>query len=208
MATLSVVSFLAYDLRQRRILAVRAYTFAFCAVLALVAAVSPIRGSEEAQSEGRLFGELAREQSLSESYVGLLKKFSNKDANTYAEGIRLYAVAKANFDGLIEQLKTDLSAGRELDQSEAYQTALKTAVEHRVAFTKHIDEKIIGDKTGKRSGIVAVITTVADLLPVFTEFGQKIWMAYQGAQNERRKELLDHLDALKWKPFHEIRKTP
>jgi len=50
---------------------------------------------------------LAREQSAAEQYAVLLDSHGKADTNRYVQGITRYAEAKADFDGLIEALKTD-----------------------------------------------------------------------------------------------------
>ena len=205
---IAAIKVLRCELGLRTAKSVRALLGALCAFIIVTLTVGPLGADEKTASDGQLFGQLAREQSLSESYVGLLNAFGKKDDNTYVKGIELYAVAKADFDGLIEQLKNDLIAGRKLDQSEAYKTVLRAAVEHRVAFTTHIAENVITGNKGKRSGITAVLTTVASLLPALTELGVAIWNAYRGAKKEQRQQILDQLDALKWKPFYEFTAKP
>ena len=65
---------------------------------------------------------LAREQSAGEQYAVILDQFGKKDAARYVQGIRKYAEAKADFDGLIEALKTDLIEGRSPDKSSSSPT--------------------------------------------------------------------------------------
>ncbi len=202
MTTASAV--LRHELGLTSAKSVRTLLVALCAALIVALTAAPVGAEEKTNSEGQLFGQLAREQSLSESYVGLLNQFGKEDVNVYARGIQLYAVAKADFDGLIEQLKNDLISGRKLNQSEQYKAALLTAVEHRIAFTTHIDKEILAKDAGKRGGIAAVLTTVAALLPALTKVGEAIWNAYHKAKKDQRQQILDQLDGLKWKPFHEI----
>ena len=154
-----------------------------------------------AQTDNDVFASLAREQSLAESYVDMLNQFGVEDRRVYAQGIRLYARAKAEFDSFIEKLKHEISQGDDVSESEEYQAILETAVDARIAFTTHIDKEVIGDDDGKRSGVKAVITTVVELLPALAEASVAIWEAYRDATTDRRKEILARLDALKWNPF-------
>ncbi len=168
--------------------------------------VAPVGADEQRGFSWQLFGQLERERSLSEFYVTeRLEMISKNDRDAYYEGVRLYAVAKAEFDGLIEQIKYDLTSGRDLDQSEAYKAALRTAVERRIAFTTYIDQRFPGSDNEKQGGIAAALTTAGDLLAALTEVGEAIWNAYREAKKEDREELLHQLDDLKWKPFHMIR---
>ena len=69
------------------------------AVVLLV--LSGIACAKDEREAGDAFLALAREQSLTESYVVLLKTLGQDDFRGYADGIRLYARARAEFDGLI-----------------------------------------------------------------------------------------------------------
>ena len=56
---------------------------------------------------------LEREKSAAEQYAVMLDQFGKADTNRYVRGISRYAEAKADFDGLIEALKTDLVQRRD-----------------------------------------------------------------------------------------------
>jgi hypothetical protein len=51
---------------------------------------------------------LERERSAAEQYAVILDRFGKNDAGRYVQGISRYAEAKADFDGLIEALKTEI----------------------------------------------------------------------------------------------------
>ena len=67
---------------------------------------------------------LAREQSAAEQYAVVLDRFGKNDTTRYIQGITRYADAKADFDGLIEALKTDLVEGRDPSNSPKLADAL------------------------------------------------------------------------------------
>jgi hypothetical protein len=152
--------------------------------------------------------QLKKEQSLAESYAGLLKEYGSTDLRTYARGIALYAEAKAEFDGLLEHMITALHQGKAPDTSEAFQRQLTKAVDRRVVFTSFMVDEILNKiPEGERSlavvlrnpaGAVALLTTV-------TEAGKAIWAAYQQSTNQEREVILGQLQALRWKPFDEIK---
>ena len=56
---------------------------------------------------------LGHERSVAEAYGMLLDTHGKKDMSRYVEGIRLYSEAKADFDGLLEQLNYNLNEGRD-----------------------------------------------------------------------------------------------
>ena len=74
-------------------------------------------------------GYLRKEQSLAESYAGLLKGVGKPDVATYARGIQRYAEAKAEFDGLIEQLLAALRQRDPPDTSPAFKQKLGLAAQ-------------------------------------------------------------------------------
>ena len=100
----------------------------------LLASLSPAAVSQ-ANPLAEAIGYLKREQSLAESYAGLLKGFGKQDLGTYARGIQRYAEAKAEFDGLLEQFLAALLQGESPDTSAAFQQKLEQAATRRVAFT-------------------------------------------------------------------------
>lgn len=149
-------------------------------------------------------GFLAKEQSLAESYATILKEFGKKDMRVYAQGIELYAKAKAEYDGLIEQLKYNLKAGENLDTSSEFQNKLQTAADRRIAFTVFVSKKVIQSDLNRKNPIaIAAIATVPELIDMLNKVGRSIWQEYCMVVNAQKKEILYQLDELKWKPFQE-----
>ena len=188
--------------RQRRWLRPLAATFAallFAAPVAL-AQTAPKTFSDAVQV-------LAREQSAAEQFAVLLDRFGKSDPRRYVQGITRYAEAKAEFDGLIEALKTDLIEGRDPKNSPKLGEALRAAAEKRVAFTSFVSDQVIGETEGARALLPAVIGVVPDLIKSLTEAGISIWKEYRGAGKARRDEIRDELDHLKWRAFADIAKT-
>ncbi|WP_020589673.1 hypothetical protein [Desulfobacter curvatus] len=150
-------------------------------------------------------GFLSKEKSLAKSYGSLLKEYGKDDINNYVKGIRLYAVAKAEFDGLIEQLKWNLSHGRPLEESSDFKTELNQAAEQRVAFTKFVEDVIITKEQGSKNPLaVAAVGSIPELIKALSEAGKTIWQGYSQANNRQKKEVLDSLDSAKWPDYAEI----
>ncbi len=162
--------------------------------------------TKEATTETKedAFKVLGREQSLAEGYAFILKESGKEDFSKYAEGIKLYADAKAEFNGLIELMKKKLNKGEPFDESPEFDNTLKTAVDNRVSFTNYISEEIIGDDKGTKGFPVAIIGSASELFKVIMDAGISIWKEYRSANETRRRELLDQIEGLKWKAFHEI----
>ena len=156
-------------------------------------------------------GYLKKEQSLAESYAGLLKGFGKQDIATYARGIQLYAEAKAEFDGLIEQLLVTLRQGESPDTSATFQQKLEKAANRRVAFTDFIAQEVLSKvPEGTRSlaailKIAGAIGSVKELVTALKDAGMGIWQGYRQSNEQERTAIVSQLEALRWKPFEEIK---
>jgi hypothetical protein len=107
---------------------------------------------------------LERERSAAEQYAVILATVGRKDVILYVRGIQLYADAKADFDGLIAQLRLDLIEGRDPGQSSKFEAALQAAAEKRIAFTNFVSDQIAGQIQGARPGLADVVKVVPDLV--------------------------------------------
>jgi hypothetical protein len=159
------------------------------------------------QSSSESIQILAREQSTAEQYAVILDRLGRNDITRYLQGITRYADAKADFDGLIEALKTDLIEGRNPSGSPNLGKAVRTAAERRIAFTSFVADQVVGDKESAKGALPAVIGVVPDLVKALTEAGIGIWKEYVTAGKESRDAIRDQLDHLKWKPFADLAKT-
>ena len=86
-------------------------------------------------------GFLKHEKSAAEQYGVILFTVARNDAGVYVRGIRLYADAKAEFDGLIAELRFDLLNGQDPAISAKFNDALKEAAEKRIAFTSFVSAR-------------------------------------------------------------------
>jgi hypothetical protein len=147
---------------------------------------------------------LAREQSAAEAYAVVLQTHGKRDIARYVQGITRYAEAKAEFDGLIEQLKFDLGAGRDPQQSPQFAEVLNAAANKRIAFSSFVVNDVLGDVQGAKPALPAVIAAVPILTKALTDVGGAIWKEYRTASKERRDDIRSQLDRLKWRPFADI----
>src|ERR1700730_5018414 len=146
---------------------------------------------------------LAHEKSAAQQYAVILSTGAKNDAALYVRGIELYADAKAEFDGLIAELRIELQTGQEPAKSVGFNQALKGAAEKRIAFTSFVSSEV--DKLqGARPGLEDLIQVVPDLVKAITEAGLSIWKAFRGARKERRDAILNELALLQWRPFAEL----
>ena len=147
---------------------------------------------------------LAHEKSAAQQYAVILSTVAKNDAALYVRGIELYADAKAEFDGLIAELRIELQTGQEPAKSVEFNQALKGAAEKRIAFTSFVSSEV--DKLpGARPGLEDLIQVVPDLVKAITEAGLSIWRAFREARKERRDAILNELELLQWRPFAELR---
>ena len=150
------------------------------------------------------FRVLGREQSLAESYVYMLNEFGKNDLDTYAKGIELYAEAKAEFNGLIAFMKTKLIKAEPFDKSPDFHETMENAVDRRMSFTTYIKEQILSKHAGGKGIATDIMGGAGELITALTGVGKTIWQEYRAVKDTQKKELLDQLDALKWKEFHQI----
>jgi hypothetical protein len=122
----------------------------------------------------------------------------------HGRGFKLYADAKAEFDGLVTELRFDVTNGRKPTQSPTFNKTLQAAAEKRVAFTSFMSDEVnkVGDV--RLPGLPDVIKLVPDLVKAITESGLSIWKESRQAGKEHRDAMLSKLDRLRWRSFAEL----
>ena len=177
-------------------------------ILALLLAACTV-----AQSSGltEALGLMERERTLGEANAGLLKTFASGDTATLARGIQLYAWAQADFNALIATLQAELIAEGELGEGKTFPTDVQRAARQRVVFTDYVQEKVLSKTEGEGTKSLAavlggadVISGMAELIDVLTGVGLDIWREYRAGDQEQRRQILEQLDALKWRSFGEV----
>ena len=149
-------------------------------------------------------GVLAHEKSAAEQYAVILATVGKKDMATYLHGITLYANAKADFDGLIEELIASLRSGVKPGTSERFKKALDAAAQKRISFTDFVTNDIVGKIEGAKPGLPSIITLLPDLIKAITDAGLAIWNAFHSAAKEKQDAILEELERQKWKLFADI----
>jgi hypothetical protein len=144
---------------------------------------------------------MAREKSMAEQFLIILNSYTASNIEL-AKGIRLYAEAKAEFDGLITQLEVELEQATPPSQSETFDAELKKAVAKRVAFTSFVTDTLVPHTEGAQKGIVGdFIKGGADLIKALTDAGIAIWREFRSGGEARRKEIRQELESLRWPQF-------
>jgi hypothetical protein len=179
--------------------------------LSVLLASPPPAAASQANSLAEAMGYLKKEQSLAESYAGLLKGFGKQDVATYARGIQLYAEAKAEFDGLIEQILASLRQRESPDTSTAFQQKLEQAANRRVAFTDFIAQEVLSKVPEDTKSLATIlkfagaIGSIKELVTALKNAGMAIWQWYRQSGEQERAAIVSQLEALRWKPFEEIK---
>jgi hypothetical protein len=179
--------------------------------LAILFASLPAPGLSQANPLAEAIGYLKKEQSLAESYAGLLKGVGKQDLGTYARGIQRYAEAKAEFDGLLEQLLAALRQGESPDTSTAFQQKLEKAADRRAAFTDFIAQEVLSKVPEDTRSLAAILTiagaigSVTELVSVLKDAGMAVWQGYRQSGEQERAAIVGQLEALRWKPFEAIK---
>ena len=186
-------------MRRRKVLALVAGAI-IGATMAATPRVSPARtaGGIDISTAMRI---LAEEKTLAANGARMLERFGKDDVANYALGINLYAEAEAAFDGLIEQLKTELALGRAPGGSPDFKAALERAVRKREAFVNFVQSDIVPKAAGHRNPWPAVIAGAEGLLKALTEAGTKVWQGYRDADAAGRAQVTGQLEAQKWPSY-------
>jgi len=146
---------------------------------------------------------LRREKSVGEEYARLLKDYAESDASKLAQGRRLYALAKAGFDGIIEQLDDQLDRPQPPDASAEFEKKLQAAVDQRVVFTSYVDGLLPPPQPGEKGPLGDIIKGAGELVSALTDASIKIWREFRAASSENRKDVRERLKGLKWRSFAE-----
>lgn len=156
-------------------------------------------------------GIMKREQTAGESGAGLLKTFGKGDVGTFAQGIRLYSAAQADFNALIETLKAGLITDARLPDSPDLTRGLVSASDKRVAFTNFVDQRLLpqAGPPGTRSlaafiGAGDLVGSAVELIGILKDATLEVWKEYRAADKERRTQILEQLDGLKWRSFGDV----
>jgi hypothetical protein len=169
-------------------------------VAVLVGVFASIGAVAQVSSEG--IGVMAREKSLAEQFLVILNDFGRKDISEYAIGVTRYAEAKAEFDGLIAELEHELGQPEPPNQSEAFEAALKAAVDKRIAFTSFVTNTILPQTGSTHKGIAGdFIKGGGELIRALTDAGVTIWREFRSVGEVRRNEIRQELETLRWPQF-------
>ena len=160
---------------------------------------------DEAPTLSEAIGRLNRERTLAEDGASQLKRFAADDRAAQIEGEQLYAAARADFNGLIEQLLSDLDQGVMPQGSAGMERELEAMVEKRLAFSRHV-AAAARTESGTKSGALAgaLLGLVPDLAKGLMQGLGAIWTAHRQGNELQRKAIATRLEAQRWKSFAEV----
>jgi hypothetical protein len=175
-----------------------------CVLLSLLLVGLPmsVRGQTPPESKVvEIVRILAREKSVAEQFARLFSDQLHSNATRNVRGIQLYSLAKAEFDGLIEQMKFAFQIREPPDTSRSFQAALQSAVDARVNFTDFVNDNILAKQPpGTRSPVADVIKGASELIKVISD---AVWVAWNSTETTKR-EIITQLDTYKWRSFDDI----
>lgn len=149
-------------------------------------------------------GQLRQERDFAETGAGLLKTYAAQNPSALIKGQKLYAEAKAAFDGLIEQLLLDLDQDQDPGASAGLKTAIDAAAEKRLAFSRHVDA-VVPDQDGAKNIVVdALVKGVGEIVKDLLDGGIEIWKEFRRGDQERRNAVATRVKAQRWRAFADV----
>lgn len=144
---------------------------------------------------------MAEKRSAAEGSVALLKRYRPQDF----EARRLYAKAKAAFDGVIGQLQADLASAKSPKLTPKFRQRLEDAAKRAHAFGSHADKAL--DETvppGSKSVLRALVGELDKLITAIVNGGIAIFKKADGVGERRRKDMAARIEQERWLAFGDI----
>jgi hypothetical protein len=145
---------------------------------------------------------LARERTLAETCVGLLRKYG--DQASQARGSMLYGEAKAEYDGVIAGLVVALARKGKPESLPDLQERLQRGFDKREAFCRSV-ESLIPNRHGEK-GLIADL--VSGAVKPLTDAIVAIWSRGRDDNALMRKTIQTQLEATSWPPFDKVPPSP
>jgi hypothetical protein len=141
---------------------------------------------------------LARERTLAETCVGLLKRYGDKAAQ--ARGAIAYGAAKADYDEVIAGLVVALARKEQPESLPDLQARLQRGFDERAAFCRNVDP-LVPKAHGQKSPITDIIEGAVK--PV-TDALVTIWSRTRDDDALMRKTIQTQLEATSWPAFDKV----
>jgi hypothetical protein len=150
---------------------------------------------------------LAREKTLAEGCVSILKTFGDHAPMARVQGQRLYARAKADMDGLIGLLLVHLAKQRPLADAPELRHRLEAVVAQRRTLCRQIDAAVgtaLRQHSGRTSAADLLAEGSGDALGSLIEAAVQIWQAYGDADQGGRAAIIAGIGAMRWLDYAEV----
>jgi hypothetical protein len=137
-----------------------------------------------------------------EQWASILKRDEKTITPTaYMRAVSLYIEASAAFNGLIEEMKTDLIAGLGSEKDPKYKNLIESVSLRSAQFTEYVEGLYVPERERTSLPIIAGSIQIAiDVTKFVIEIGQRS----KDRKEKHRNEIIKKLNSLKWKPFDEI----
>ena len=150
---------------------------------------------------------LAREKTLAEGCVSILKTFGDDAPMARVQGQRLYARAKADMDGLIGRFIADLANERPLADAPELRHRLEAVVAQRRTLCRQIDAAVgtaLRQQSGRTTAADLLAEGSGDALSSMIRAVVQIWQAYADADQGGRAAIIARIGALRWLAYAEV----
>jgi hypothetical protein len=159
---------------------------------------STLAGPPADLSDG--IGVFGKYKSIAENQADLLVRLEADNEITkddYRKGQSLYAQAKAEFDGLIDQLVFEIEFGAKATLPSISEAILEKAIEKGDEFLNFVDEQAHGTEDMTRGFGSKTIRCIFDLIVA----------AITNGSSTEQLDLIKKLEEYKWLKFHAIEKS-
>lgn len=149
---------------------------------------------------------LVREKALAEDCASILKSFADGNPMVRVQGQRQYARAKADVDGLIALLVTDLAGDRSPADIPELRHRLDAVPKQRRALCQHVDNAVgaaIRNEGGRNPADLPSRGT-GDAESSLVEASVEIWYEYRRADPMRREVIVSEIETARWLPYAEV----
>jgi hypothetical protein len=145
---------------------------------------------------------LARERTLAETAVALLKKYG--DAAAVDRGSLAYGEAKAEYDGIVAGLVVALARKGQPESLANLEGRMQRGFDQREAFCRSV-LPLVPPTRGERGSITEIVTGIAK--PVIDAV-VAIWSKVRDDDAVMRKTIQTQLEATSWPSFEKVASSP
>jgi hypothetical protein len=150
---------------------------------------------------------LAHEKILAEGCVSLLEAFADRGPMQRVQGQRIYARARADVEGLIALLQTDLTGDRSPAAVPKLAYRLESVPKQRQALCRHVDAavgSIVRERAQGSRAVELLAEGKAGAATPLSDAAVQIWQAYRRAGDPERVRIVTAIEGTRWRDYAEI----